>query len=356
MPTTHTDTIKTDASLRDRLLAQRTTQPGARIRQLADALGVPEGAAIAALCGMESTRLAPRWETFFEELPRLGAVMALTRNDAVVHEKDGEYGRITFIGHMVQVANTHIDLRIFLQHWRHLFAVTQETQSGPLLSFQIFDKAGQAVHKIYLRPTSNKTAYTEIVRLLEHDDQSTDVAYAPAPAPRSKYSGGTPDVSALRSRWAAMKDTHDFYPMITEQGLTRLEACNLAGPDWAVPLAPAGIESLLQDAAADALPIMVFAGNAGCIQIHTGPVQQIKRIGPWLNVLDPDFNLHMHMEQITEAWLVRKPTVDGLVHSIECFDKRGHDVALFFGERKPGRPERDAWRSLAETTAARGAL
>jgi hypothetical protein len=37
---------------------------------------------------------------------------------------------------------------------------------------------------------------------------------------------------------------------------------------------------------------MCFVGNRGCIQIHTGPVKNIKIMGPWLNVMDPGFNLH----------------------------------------------------------------
>lgn len=46
--------------------------------------------------------------------------------------------------------------------------------------------------------------------------------------------------------------------------------------------------------------------------------------------------------------MVRKPTVDGLVTSLELFDQHGEVIAMFFGERKPGKPELAAWRALVE--------
>jgi hypothetical protein len=46
-------------------------------------------------------------------------------------------------------------------------------------------------------------------------------------------------------------------------------------------------------------------------------------MGPWLNVLDPGFNLHLREDLIASAWIVRKPTADGVVSSLELFDAGG---------------------------------
>ncbi|EGD00334.1 putative hemin ABC transporter protein [Burkholderia sp. TJI49] len=101
---------------------------------------------------------------------------------------------------------------------------------------------------------------------------------------------------------------------------------------------------------------MVFVGNAGMIQIHTGPVANVREVGAWINVLDPGFNLHVREDMIAAAWVVKKPTSDGIVTSLELFDRQGDHVALLFGERKPGKAERDDWRALVATLspAARG--
>jgi putative hemin transport protein len=112
---------------------------------------------------------------------------------------------------------------------------------------------------------------------------------------------------------------------------------------------------MMEAASASGLPIMVFVGNPGMIQIHTGPVKRLVPTGPWFNVLDPMFNLHMREDAIASSWLVRKPSVDGTVTSLELFDKDGELIVSFFGKRKPGNPELQEWRSLAESLVTRAA-
>jgi len=94
---------------------------------------------------------------------------------------------------------------------------------------------------------------------------------------------------------------------------------------------------------------MCFAGNRGNIQIHSGPVHRIKTLDQWLNVLDPEFNLHIDMDRIASAWLVRKPTCDGIITSIELYLDNGEAAAQFFGVRQEGQPENPEWRQLAES-------
>ena len=65
------------------------------------------------------------------------------------------------------------------------------------------------------------------------------------------------------------------------------------------------------------LPIIVFVGSPSNIQIHTGPVRNIKVMGRGLNVLDSDFNLRLREDHVDAVWVVRKPTSDGIVTSVE---------------------------------------
>src|SRR5690606_7542155 len=103
---------------------------------------------------------------------------------------------------------------------------------------------------------------------------------------------------------------------------------------------------LIGEAHTRELPIMIFAGNPGCIQIHTGPVAKPVETGGWLNVFGADFTLHLRREGVTQAWLTRKPTADGDVTSVELFDASGRDIAYIYGKRKPGIPELESWRAL----------
>ncbi len=69
-------------------------------------------------------------------------------------------------------------------------------------------------------------------------------------------------------------------------------------------------------------------------------------MGPWFNVLDDSFNLHLREDRVASAFVVWKPTDDGVVTSLELFDAEGELIASLFGKRKPGQAEDEAWRGL----------
>ena len=72
------------------------------------------------------------------------------------------------------------------------------------------------------------------------------------------------------------------------------------------------------------------------MQIHSGPVRNIKQMGPWLNVLDSGFHLHLRKDHFAAVWLVRKPTSNGDIYSIEIFDEHGEQIILINGDRRGG--------------------
>ena len=125
-----------------------------------------------------------------------------------------------------------------------------------------------------------------------------------------------------------------------------MQALRLVGEDLARELPPRALRSAIEAAGADGTPIMIFVGNRGCIQIHTGSVKRLIETHGWFNVLDPTFNLHLRDRGVVRVFSVRKPTVDGIVTSIEAFDDHDRNVLLMFGERKPGNPELEQWRAL----------
>jgi len=320
--------------------------PGLRSRDAAERLGISEGAYLASDCGQSAVRLQSEWRRLLDGVAALGPVMALTRNAHAVHEKIGVYRNISFAGAHALVLGGAIDLRLFPGQWKHIFAVTAEGANGIRRSLQIFGGCGLAMHKVHLRPESDAGGFERLVADLRHDDQSPDFIAAPAPWVRADRPDGEIDVAALREAWASMEDTHDFNVMLGRHKVGRLQALRLAGREWASPVAPTALRDGLAMAAERGTPIMVFVGNRGAIQIHTGAIARLKPTGPWFNVMDPGFNLHLREDAIDAAWIVRKPTKDGIVTSLELFDRAGDTIALLFGERKPGLRERQDWREL----------
>lgn len=280
-----------------------------------------------------------RPQELFRELGRLGRVMALTRNEWCVHERKGSYLDIKAEGPVGIVLGPDIDLRVFFKDW----ASAWDVKHGELRSLQFFDRAGVAVHKVYLQPQSDVQAYEALVAQFR--------AEAPVWPVLSVIETVTEpdevaDASALRDGWLAMTDTHEFFPLLKRFQVSRLGALRAAGADLAQAVPADTVKTMLQASAEAGTEIMCFVGNPGMIQIHSGAVRNLKEMGDWYNVLDPDFNLHLRMSAIDSAWIVNKPTSDGWVTSLELYAKNGELIAQFFGARKPGKPELAAWREL----------
>lgn len=333
-----------DSPLAARWQQFKQDNPKVRIREAAQQLEVSEAELVALGLGDTATRLEGDFRELLKEVDSLGYVMALTRNDEVVHERKGCYKDISFNGHVGLVLGEDIDLRLFMYAWKHAFAV----QENDRFSLQFFDGAGTAVHKIYLTDKSTTVAYWDLVKKYRAEDQESLPVVTPYPATDAELDDTLIDTAAFQQDWLALQDTHAFFGLLKKHKLSRLQGLRLAPADHALKIELDQFRAILESVAEQNIPIMVFVGNRGCIQIHTGTVKRLVTMGPWFNVLDPEFNLHLREDRVDQIWITRKPTSDGIVTGIEVFNAAGEQTALFFGKRKPGIPEDLAWRSLVD--------
>ena len=318
---------------------------GKRDRDLAESLGLTEGQLVAAFAGLNVTRLTSGMDDLFGQLNGLGEVMALTRNPSCVIEKVGQYDNYHSGAHAAMVLTEEIDLRMFPNHWAHVFAVERETDAGTRRSIQVFDAAGDAVHKIFLRDESDLNHWAKLVRALASDDQSQVMRIAPR-KPTEVPKTNPDKVEALRSEWAKMTDTHQFLRLTSKLKMNRLGAYRVVGVPLTRQLQPEIVQGMFEQVRDQNLEVMVFVGNRGCIEIHGGPVHTLKQMGPWFNVLDPYFNLHLRTDHIAEVWAVTKPTQRGPAVSVEAFDAEGGLIFQIFGRRSGEADHRPAWDAL----------
>lgn len=326
--------------------AFRAENPKMRERDIAAQLKISEAALVAAEVGISAVRIDASAPKLLERVADLGEVMALSRNESAVHEKIGVYENIKVGEHNAIVLGENIDLRVFPSRWVHAFAVTKKDGDAERLSLQYFDKTGNAVHKIHLRPASNVEAYHRIVAELKLEDQGQELVEAEASSASDE--DGNVSREELRDNWSKMTDTHEFFGMLKRLKIGRQAAVRTVGDDYAWKLDNTATADMMHASVKSGLPIMCFVANNGIVQIHAGPIFNVQPMGPWINILDETFHLHLRQDHIAETWAVRKPTKDGHVTSLEAYDAEGNMIIQFFGKRKEGSDESGEWREIME--------
>jgi putative hemin transport protein len=352
MNTTNTTTVREHF--------EQARQGGLRAKEAAESLSLSEGAAIEAHAithGPATTRLSatplrPEWLALLKALGECGPLMALTRNESVVHEKTGVYEKLSGQGPVGLAVGADIDLRLFFDRWHAGYVVRERAANADRpdgCSLQFFDRHGIAVHKIYTRETTHMPAWEAACAAFAQTSPAP-VHFEPAAPRELPRPDADIDAAGLAQAWAEMTDTHQFFGLLKRFVVERQQALRLMENRFSRRVPDSSVTQLLEEAAVDGTPIMAFVGSPGCIQIHSGPVQRIVPMATpqarWINVLDPGFNLHLREDRIGQAWVVEKPTEDGTVSSLEVFDRSGELMVMFFGARKPGQPEREAWRQL----------
>jgi putative hemin transport protein len=257
-------------NLKEKWEALKAENPHLRIRNVAAELGVSEAELLATGVGEGIAVLRPEFQDILTEAEQLGKVMALTRNEECVHERKGTYLNGDFSSPHAQLfVGEDIDLRIFLNHWKFAFAVVE----GDKKSLQFFGKDGLALHKIYLTKDSHEAAFDTIVEKFKAEDQNQIFEFETVAPKAAEKADSAIDVEGFQNAWTSLKDTHDFFMMTRKFGVSRTQALRLAPEGFAKKIDNSKVVNVLEDASEKQLPIMIFVGNRGIIQIHTGNVK-----------------------------------------------------------------------------------
>ena len=300
--------------------------PHMRIRDAAATLGVSEAELLATDCGSRVTRLREHWPALLGAVGTLGPVTALTRNAFAVHETTGLYEDIRPCGDFILISGHHIELCLSTGVWHSGFAATEETHLGSRHSLQFFDTAGEAVHKIYLTEHSNAGLYRRLVDIFRAYDQSPNLELPTAGAKPALDARASSKGLPEHWRRLLLADT-------TEAALTS----RIAAP---------ALRELLQQLAGLLLPIQVLVSNRGSMQLHDGPIQNLKMTGPWFNVLDQSFNLHLNEMAVAGADIVQLSCGQQALTGLLVRDQNQQSIVSVFGGYDETNGKSVLWRDL----------
>ena len=76
----------------------------------------------------------------------------------------GRYRNQHLNGHAGLILNPReLDLRLFLNHWTSVFAMSETNKRGVRHSIQFFDQQGDALHKVYTTEETDLPAWMALV-------------------------------------------------------------------------------------------------------------------------------------------------------------------------------------------------
>lgn len=337
--------------LKQRWLQLVEENPRTRIRDAAEILNVSEMELLATDIPNSVVQLEGDFKALMQRLTEVGKVMSLVRNEIAVHELSGIYPALKFNRNpQVGVAMEAIDLRIHFNEYCYAFASKTPQGKNELRSIQFFDKSGQALQKIYLKNSDHIAVWDEIVTNFKAERQQT--SFELIKSQTGSRSFVNIDIDQFRQDWAEMEDVHDIARIIRRYGISRHEAVTLVGDQFAKQVNKEAINELMDRVRQQAIACFVFVGNKGITQIYSGTFKKTVAMGAWMNVLDPDFNLHVLNSAVKDIWVVRKPTINGVVTSLEVYDINGKICLQFAPTGTKQAEEPGEWRSLLDGLSA----
>ena len=322
----------------------------------ATALGVSEFELM--LASPYSQYIGDQCKAVLKQFETFGDMESIVRNELAVHEKMAPYHNLKLGEKMGLALNVGgLDLRFFMWQWQHMLAVTDTSRADkPSYSIQFYNAQGAAIDKVYLRELSDENIASwqaMIEAQLRTVNTETLTLEVQAPLSEWRYKVlSEAERTQLQQGWQAMTDVHQFHTLLKNLDIDRASSYYQAPDQMTQQLDISAVEAVFTHARDAKCPIMIFVGNSGLVQIQTGTVQTLKRMGDWFNILDKDhndFTLHLKDRALAQVWCVKRPTKDGIVTCIEGFD--GHGVSIFsvFGQRLEDTPELAEWQQIVAT-------
>jgi len=200
------------------------------------------------------------------------------------------------------------------------------------------------LHQILLHDSSRADAFPPIVSGFTTAERSPalEIFHTETIATADKIA--RIDIDALRADWAAADKTAGVFMGQTAFDSGRLHKLRLVGKVFAHQVGKDSVRIVLQKMADLGCTVVALIGDAGTMQAHQGQPEQIRGGDAGLDILNRDHRLRLREDHIDTVWVAKKPTADGMMTSLELFNRRGVGIARFFSKPEAGKPERREWR------------
>lgn len=236
---------------------------------------------------------------FIKDVLKVDKIMLLIRSDYVVHEKTIKTKNIRLEDNqIIDLDKNDCSILDFnIDAFEYVFFQKKMHSNRELKSFQFFDKAGMAILKIYLK--GKDLGFFDEIDLKYKKTYNYEMQS---------------DLDINNSNLLDSKIKINL-PYDTSNSKTTCRDISVKS-----------LRLILENASDMKTPIQIHALGLGTIQYHRNTVRNIVDYGPWVNVIDQKFNLHVLENGLTRASLIQYQFKDCQQYLINFFDKNNTHV------------------------------
>ena len=242
-----------------------------RIRDAAIKLGVSEAELLSTEIGDSTSYLSiDNYYEFFKNILKLNKVMFLARNDFVVHEKIVTASSYILKENYITSKNGNRLIDINFNNIKYAFFQKKKHKKIELKSFQFFDNNGNSIIKIYLKDDNHNPfdkIATKYKKKYLYELQSKDLAVQ------------------NKTNYYTFQDINVFY----KQRQTNSNSYKISSQNF---------RSIIDKVSYYKIKIQIILVSKYIIQYHEDKLIKIVDYGPWYNILDKNFNLHILEKKI----------------------------------------------------------
>ena len=261
-----------------------------RIRDAAKKLNCSEAELLSLQIGKNLNYLEIKdLNVFFKKILTIDKIMLLIRNDFVVHEKNLKTKDITFNENsFLFKKNNDVILKFHPGSICHILYESKLHGKRELKSFQFFNSQGDSILKIYLKG-KDYIKFSDIAKeyVIDYNYQVQENLDKITSIPKIEKN--------LFFQNCDLKNTRTIQNNI--------------------------LRSVLEKFAKEKKQISIYAIGTSSIQYHNDFIKNIVEYGPWINVIDKEFNIHALEKMLDKSMIFEYLYNDKSVYNIEFFDK-----------------------------------
>ena len=274
-----------------------------RIRDAAKKLDVSEAELLSTLIEYSVDYINfDSYQNFIKKILSLDKIMLLTRSDNVVHEIIINTNDIEINQHdLIYNKNTQNPLlQIKSDDIAYTFSELKEHQGKNLFSFQFFNGYGDSIAKIYLKGKT-ESLFRKII--LEHK-----IDYDYSIQKKQPHINKKIDCSnSLSIEYKSIpKNATKFKASKKFDGTT--------------------LRTVMEGLAKKSISVQFHAIAPNAVQYYYGKIKNVIDYGPWINVIDKTFNIHILENKIVSSQLDSFKMNNKNYHSLVWFDSNKNNI------------------------------